>query len=768
MTVQPPTRPCIAVVLAAYHPDADMLRAQLESLRAQRGVNLALLCVVADLQSGDLIADLCDHIGLRVAVHTPPHTLSSVKAFEAGLSEALERWPEAHAIACCDQDDVWHPDKLVTCWETLRDTGATLAHCDARVVDRAGRVTARSLWRYEWRGRRARVRDLLVRNTVTGMTMMVRPDVVAHALPFPPQEGVHFHHDLWLALVAAATGRIAREPRALVDYRQHGGNAVGAVRRVRLPGWRDLAGRYALARYLAVVLHARYGVERDTVDYRSPPRFGIGLAAQAAGSALRGDLVGAAVAAGLWGSAVARIAYATATTLRSGRAVFAQNLSHLDTRLGRLAPGTTPEAALAHDPHVVPAKAETSTKAQPWWEHFDPRVTPKFTLTPSHARPGYILLVPTLNPTEAFAGIATAIDLGLQLAAGGARLDIVATDLPVAAPAASRAFVAARAPGREVMDHVRLHCGVTGKTVPCHADDRLIATAWWTAHVAHDLITGDGPLRANDFDYLVQDYEPLFYPWGSEHAAAMASYDLPCQPIFNTTILEQHLRREGHLFGGTAPITFRPSINVDQYARLVRPARTGARKLVLYGRPEVARNMFPLAVQALGRFVEETGLTPEDIVCESVGLKHQDVLLPNAVRVQSRGKIAWADYPTYLAGADVGLALMMSPHPSHLPLEMAAAGMRVVTNSYGTKDLSKLTPLIASPPLATPALVDALKSAWTAGEAPDTERNLDLSPLGGPLEAAAKELLRRHPGLAAHPARPIEVDPETRQGRVAA
>ncbi|MBP7967934.1 MAG: hypothetical protein KAZ24_00570, partial [Brachymonas sp.] len=48
----------------------------------------------------------------------------------------------------------------------------------------------------------------------------------------------------------------------------------------------------------------------------------------------------------------------------------------------------------------------------------------------------------------------------------------------------------------------------------------------------------------------------------------------------------------------------------------------------------------------------------------------------------------------------VGLSLMVSPHPSYPPLEMAAFGARVVTNGFANKDLSTVSPSLvtAQPP----------------------------------------------------------------------
>jgi hypothetical protein len=45
-----------------------------------------------------------------------------------------------------------------------------------------------------------------------------------------------------------------------------------------------------------------------------------------------------------------------------------------------------------------------------------------------------------------------------------------------------------------------------------------------------------------------------------------------------------------------------------------------------------------------------------------------------------------AAYAELLRDHDVGLSLIATPHPSLVPLEMAAAGMVVVTNTFANKD----------------------------------------------------------------------------------
>jgi hypothetical protein len=56
-----------------------------------------------------------------------------------------------------------------------------------------------------------------------------------------------------------------------------------------------------------------------------------------------------------------------------------------------------------------------------------------------------------------------------------------------------------------------------------------------------------------------------------------------------------------------------------------------------------------------------------------------------------------------LCRAAMGISLMLSPHPSYPPLEMAEAGLITLTNSYDGKDLSLRSDNIVSIDVLTPA-----------------------------------------------------------------
>jgi hypothetical protein len=132
-------------------------------------------------------------------------------------------------IALSDQDDVWEPEKLATLIADLGDD--LLVHSDVIVVDTEGKLIAPSCRRRDFGALHGRVfmdRDyhrasLLTRNTLAqGCTMVMRRELLDVALPFPENEP---DHDLWLAFVAAAMGRVHYVDHAGVRWRIHGGNS---------------------------------------------------------------------------------------------------------------------------------------------------------------------------------------------------------------------------------------------------------------------------------------------------------------------------------------------------------------------------------------------------------------------------------------------------------------------------------------------------------------------------------------------------------------
>jgi glycosyltransferase involved in cell wall biosynthesis len=264
----------IAICMATYEPDPELLRVQFDSLRAQTDTNW--VCVVSDDASSTAIDTGGDE---RVVV-----SRSDVRrGFYGNFERALRLAPaEAELIALCDQDDRWHPDKLAALRAALG--GAVMAYSDQRLVDRDGRVLRATMWKGR-ANNHTDIASLLVANSITGAATLMRRTVADLALPFPDSPGLQFH-DHWLGLVSLAAGDIAYVDRPLYDYVQHGGAVFGDVTQTRGNARRRLlrggraayflgyAGRAVQARTLlvrcAVAPSKRRALERYLAAERSP------------------------------------------------------------------------------------------------------------------------------------------------------------------------------------------------------------------------------------------------------------------------------------------------------------------------------------------------------------------------------------------------------------------------------------------------------------------------------------------------------------------
>jgi glycosyltransferase involved in cell wall biosynthesis len=207
----------IAVCMATFDPEVDLLRTQIATLRAQ--TDRRWMCLISDDCSA---RDRYEAIA--AAVGRDPRFVLSRSARRRGFYRNFERAlrmvpPEAELVALCDQDDRWYPDKLETLRGAIR--GVELAYSDLRLVDPHGRLLAESLWERRPHQRPEPI-SLLLSNTIPGAASLFRRRVIEYALPFPEGPGWQFH-DHWLGVAAAAIGDVAYVDRPLYDYVQHSG-----------------------------------------------------------------------------------------------------------------------------------------------------------------------------------------------------------------------------------------------------------------------------------------------------------------------------------------------------------------------------------------------------------------------------------------------------------------------------------------------------------------------------------------------------------------
>lgn len=221
----------VAVLLATYNGEA-YLKEQLDSLRCQTFRNF--VCFIHDDASSDgtpeVAAAYCgEHPGQFVYIGS-----SKVGGAKYNFMHLL-KCIEADYIMFSDQDDVWMPEKIEKSYRKIRQTEGASPKCpvcvcaDVMVTDSRLNIISESF--YDFSGitfpPEIRLKDLLYGDFVVGCTMIFNRKLRKRVLSADVTSMISMH-DSFIALCAKACGRLVYMNEALLLYRQHGRNAIGA------------------------------------------------------------------------------------------------------------------------------------------------------------------------------------------------------------------------------------------------------------------------------------------------------------------------------------------------------------------------------------------------------------------------------------------------------------------------------------------------------------------------------------------------------------
>jgi glycosyltransferase involved in cell wall biosynthesis len=223
----------IEIALATFQSE-KYLRAQLSSLFSQSDQNFSVL--VADDGSTDSTLQILAEYATKY-----PRRMHIMQFGEraGGPCQNFSRILDAaqsNYLMFCDHDDIWLDDKIETSLNRMRESEAALGsefpilvHTDLSVVGSDLRSLYSSLSRHEkLQSHKSDFRRLLAQNNATGCTMMLNRALYQIVRPIPREAPMH---DWWIALVAAAFGKITFVPRPTILYRQHERNSVGITKR---------------------------------------------------------------------------------------------------------------------------------------------------------------------------------------------------------------------------------------------------------------------------------------------------------------------------------------------------------------------------------------------------------------------------------------------------------------------------------------------------------------------------------------------------------
>ncbi len=319
------------------------------------------------------------------------------------------------------------------------------------------------------------------------------------------------------------------------------------------------------------------------------------------------------------------------------------------------------------------------------------------------------LLIPSLTKSSFYGGTATALIVAGKIALKTNKpLRIIETLQPGGKEGLGNFFkdngIKIKEDDVELIDVSSRRYNVYGY-VDIHSDDLFIASAWWDAYLLNQL-----PLPRK-FIYLIQDFEPIFYANSDKYVLAENTYKSESFiPLCNTELMYDFLSERYPYIKKTAT-WFEPAVSQGKKGYSIK--NTDKKRIFLYGRPNVERNLFYSALHALEKIFASSSLNNNDWEIFLAGQdKIPTITLSSGMKITNLGKMSVKDYYKFARSVDLTISPMMAPHPNYPTLELASIGSAVVTTKYENKqDLSKYSDNIFMADLSLESIIEATLKA---------------------------------------------------------
>lgn len=304
------------------------------------------------------------------------------------------------------------------------------------------------------------------------------------------------------------------------------------------------------------------------------------------------------------------------------------------------------------------------------------------------------LLIPALSARYVFGGIRTALDFFEALIAEQESARIIITDeadSDFSGIAASKGWQLVE-PEQDPTAPKQILCfgNRYQRSIPVAVGDVFVATAWWTAYAGERIQQWQEAVwkrKAAPLVYCIQDFEPGFYKWSSRYLLAESTYhNSNSIAVINSKSLACYFEDKGFRF--SQKYVFDPVLHpvLKKHAAKL-PDGKRHRQILFYGRPSVERNAIELIIAALQIWSQNYPKADHWTIL-SAGENYSPPALHGAAKITVLGKLSIDAYAKLLSETPIGIALMVSPHPSYPPVEMALFGLQVISNRFLGKDLS--------------------------------------------------------------------------------
>lgn len=211
--------PAVSVALCTYNGDR-FLKEQLESILNQDYENIdEIICV--DDNSKDTTWEILKEYAAKYHIFKIYQNLSNlgfVKNYEKAITLTSN-----HLIAISDQDDIWYSNKISNLVNSIGNN--IMSYSDNNYIDINGESLGKKFSDKRNLTTNTSCLNFALFNAMSGHTILLNRNLLHHSLPFPNE----IPYDFWLAFKASQYGKIQIVKEALVGYRQHDNNTIGAI-----------------------------------------------------------------------------------------------------------------------------------------------------------------------------------------------------------------------------------------------------------------------------------------------------------------------------------------------------------------------------------------------------------------------------------------------------------------------------------------------------------------------------------------------------------
>lgn len=227
----------VSVCLATYN-GGKYLRPQVDSILSQLDKNDELI-VSNDGSNDDTIAILKSYNDHRIKIFFNSKDHGVINNFENALCHATGDY-----IFLSDQDDVWLPNKVEICLNSLKESDCIIHDCF--ITDENLTVISNSLFKELDAG--LGFLKNLKKNTFTGCCMAFSKKVMEKTLPFPKSS--LFYHDQWIGLISLLSFNTVFLHTPLVFFRRHSTTTSSAGSQSKFNFKEKLFSRFAISKAL--------------------------------------------------------------------------------------------------------------------------------------------------------------------------------------------------------------------------------------------------------------------------------------------------------------------------------------------------------------------------------------------------------------------------------------------------------------------------------------------------------------------------------------